>query len=96
MIGKQAAYSIFCEEANKIVKKGTPHASAEGMENAEYFFTPIAAVEAFEGDERFLNPEGTPLTLIRKSTGEVVHLHFQTDEWGKIAETMVPINYIAA
>ena len=96
MIGKQAAYSVFREEANKIVKKGTPHASAEGMENSEYFFTPIAAVEAFDGDERFLNPEGTPLTLIRKSTGEVVHLHFQTDEWGKIVETITPVNYITA
>jgi len=96
LIDKKAAYAIFREEARKMVKKGTPHARVEGMENSEYFFTPIAAVEAFDGDERFLNPEGTPLTLIRKSTGEVVHLHFQAGEWGKIRKTMTPVNYAAA
>lgn len=96
MIDKKAAYAIFREEARKTVKKGTPHARVEGMENAEYFFTAIGAEEAFNGDYRFLTPEGTPLTLIRKSTGEVVHLHFQAGEWGKIRKTMTPVNYAAA
>ena len=65
MIDKYTAYAIFREDAHRRIAKGTPHVRENGLENDEYYFAPIAALEGFKGDQRFLNNAGTPATLVR-------------------------------
>ena len=98
VIDKRTAYDIFRKEADEMVKVGTPHVKETGLENDEFFFATIAALESFQGDKRFLNPPGTPVALVRKSDGEVVKMHIQThlEEWVDMRATMTPVNYLAA
>ena len=96
MIDKETAYAIFREDAFARIKKGTPHVDEHGLENAEFFFAPIAAFEAFKGDDSFLNPPGTPLTLVRKDTGEIERVQPVSERWITLRKTMTPVDYLAA
>lgn len=96
MIDKETAYAILRQEAHKIVNKGTPHVQEVGWENDEFFFSAIAAREAFNGDDRFLNDPGAPVTLIRKDDGAVVHIYPQDPEWRPLYQSMTPVDYLAA
>lgn len=78
------------------IKKGTPHVDEHGLENAEFFFAPIAALEAFKGDDRYLNPSGTPLTMVRKETGEIERVQPASERWISLRKTMTLVDYLAA
>ena len=94
-IDKETAYAIFRDEAHTLVKRGTPHVKEEGLENEEFFFAPIAAREAFNGDDRFLNDPGTPVTLVKKDDGKIVHMLPQSRKWIDLRKKMKPVNYLA-